>query len=561
MKLKHDISGALPYLLGLCLILTAVHANAAGTPDVGFFDSILHRYSQAAKGWRDVIHDAATRLFWTLAVISMVWTFGMMALRKADIGEFFAEMLRFIMFVGFYFWLLENGPKFADSLMKSLSKLGSKAGGLPLYDDKFGLSPSEIVQMGFEIFSKIVDNISVWPTKLATSLAAMLMGLGILMVLVVIAVNMLMLIISAWILAYAGIFFLGFGGSRWTSDMAINYFKTVLGMAVQILAMLLLLSVGKTFLEQYYASLGGEADTGNLKPMAALLVCCVILMSLVSKIPPLLAGIINGSSVGGGGIGNTLGIATLASAATMAASAAVSAVSGGASAAASGVSNAMGGANALFSAFKGAQSNVANGTDIASRMTGMLGGGGGGGGGGGDSGSSGGGGGGSTPLGSAMGVAGASSGGSEGGGMMSAAAMGGGGSESGSDSGSGGGDSGGGPSSSDSSSGGSQSTGAASLAKAGNGGDGSGAKSGSDAKGGGSRMSTAGRVALDTGANLVSGMARMAQARSSQTLGGRLAAEIAQATTSGNSNKGSSSKSFDPGDEVAQFRDSKQDKV
>ncbi|MGS0066676.1 type IV secretion system protein, partial [Escherichia coli] len=35
----------------------------------------------------------------------------------------------------------------------------------------------------------------------------------------------------AWILLYAGVFFLGFGGSRWTSDMAINYYKTVLGLA------------------------------------------------------------------------------------------------------------------------------------------------------------------------------------------------------------------------------------------------------------------------------------------------------------------------------------------
>jgi type IV secretion system protein TrbL len=38
----------------------------------------------------------------------MVWTFGMMLLRKADIGDFFAEFTRFIIFTGFYFWLLTN---------------------------------------------------------------------------------------------------------------------------------------------------------------------------------------------------------------------------------------------------------------------------------------------------------------------------------------------------------------------------------------------------------------------------------------------------------------------
>jgi type IV secretory pathway TrbL component len=32
--------------------------------------------------------DHASWLSWALVVISMVWTFGMMALRKADIAEF-----------------------------------------------------------------------------------------------------------------------------------------------------------------------------------------------------------------------------------------------------------------------------------------------------------------------------------------------------------------------------------------------------------------------------------------------------------------------------------------
>src|SRR5690554_3583622 len=44
----------------------------------------------------------ASWLFWTLVVISMVWTFGMMALRKADIGEFFAEFTRFTITTGFF---------------------------------------------------------------------------------------------------------------------------------------------------------------------------------------------------------------------------------------------------------------------------------------------------------------------------------------------------------------------------------------------------------------------------------------------------------------------------
>jgi type IV secretory pathway TrbL component len=39
--------------------------------------------------------DHASWLSWTLVIISIVWIFGMMALRKADIAEFFAKFVRF----------------------------------------------------------------------------------------------------------------------------------------------------------------------------------------------------------------------------------------------------------------------------------------------------------------------------------------------------------------------------------------------------------------------------------------------------------------------------------
>ena len=43
-----------------------------------------------------------------------------MAMRKADIGEFFAELVRFTILTGFFWWLLENGPHFAMDIVNSL---------------------------------------------------------------------------------------------------------------------------------------------------------------------------------------------------------------------------------------------------------------------------------------------------------------------------------------------------------------------------------------------------------------------------------------------------------
>ena len=77
-------------VLLLWLALFALDARAAiDSSDV--MDSVLTRYQSAVVGWTGVITSSASWLFWTLVLISMVWTFGMMLLRKADMGEFFAE--------------------------------------------------------------------------------------------------------------------------------------------------------------------------------------------------------------------------------------------------------------------------------------------------------------------------------------------------------------------------------------------------------------------------------------------------------------------------------------
>lgn len=309
--------------------------------NAGLLDNVLLRYSLAASAWSFLITKYATWLFWTLVTISMVWTFGMMALRKADIGEFFAELVRFTIFTGFFWWLLYNGPKFAISIYDSLRQIGGEATGLGPK-----LSPSGIVDVGFSIFDQVLDQSSLWSP--VDSFAGIAMAAVILIILALVGVNMLLLLCSGWILAYAGVFFLGFGGSRWTSDMAINYYKTVLGVAVQLMAMVLLVGIGKTFLDDYY---GNMSKGISLKEMGVLLIVAVILLMLVNRIPSLLAGIVGGGA-------SSSGLGSFGAGAAIGAAAAATAM--GAAAVAAGASNIAGGAQAIMNAFTNA-SNAESG--------------------------------------------------------------------------------------------------------------------------------------------------------------------------------------------------------
>ncbi|MFV8826137.1 P-type conjugative transfer protein TrbL [Thauera sp. WH-2] len=349
-------------LIGVTIALYSTAASAQ-LANQGMLDQVVTEFATRAASWQTVVMNAAMFLFWTLGTISLVITFGFMALRKADIGEFFAEFIRFILFFGFFLWLLRNGPALANSIIQSLARVGEQASGVA------SVTPSGIVDIGFMILKQALGNSSVWSP--VDSFIGVALSVGILILLALIAVNMLLLLVSGWLLMYAGIFFLGFGGSRWTSDMAINYYKTVLGVAVQIMAMVLLVGIGNDLLSSFY----GRMNTGtlNFEELAVMLVFCVALLMLVNRVPPLAAGIITGSSVGGaGGIGNFGAGAAIGTAMTAAGMATGGAAMAG-KAMISGVAGATGGASAVLAAFHKASASMSNGGDLPG-MGSMMGG-------------------------------------------------------------------------------------------------------------------------------------------------------------------------------------------
>lgn len=526
------------------LVSLLLLSQTAAAAESGVLNSVSDGFLEASSEWAKTISVYATWLFWTLATISLVWTFGFMALRKADIGEFFAEFIRFSIFTGFYLWLLENGPQYAMDIINSMRTIGAEASGLK------ELNPSTPVSIAFDILERSFKDLTAW--KPIDSLAIVLIGLIILVCLATVAANILLSLVSAWIMAYAGMFVLGFGGSRWTSEIALGYFRTVAGIALKLMTMTLMVGIALSVVDKNLEQIKYGASINDL-----LTICVVslVLALLIHSVPNLIAGLIPG---GGGAAAATgsFSAGAVTGAAIGAASTAASVVSSVASGGASLAANLAGGAQSMYSAFKSAQSNVSSGTDIASRMVGSLGGGGSGG----MAGAAG------SPMSAAMGLASAASGGADGGAASAATSMlSAGGQASGSDSAGASGASDGGGSmaqASDTSSGTTSASGGGaggSLTVASGGGQNGGSANSAASS---SKMGTAGRIAMDMGANLVSGMGRMAQSRIDQTMGGKLAAEISNpGSSSKNSNldTGSASRSFDPASEVAAYRDSKQE--
>ncbi|MCB1949975.1 P-type conjugative transfer protein TrbL, partial [Nitrosomonas sp.] len=212
------------------------------------------------------------------------------------------------------FWLLTNavsGQNIAGTIIDSMQQLGGTAAGLP-----GGANHASIVDTGILIWHQAMNNMNILDP--IDSLVGLVLSLGILIILAVIAVNMLLLLIASWVLLYAGIFLLGFGGARWTTDIAINYFKTVLGVGIQLFVMLLIIGIGSDLLTSFYSKMG--KNVLNYEELAVMLVFTIALWVLISKLPPLISGIVTGSSIGStAGIGSYSAGGLVAAAGTTAA--------------------------------------------------------------------------------------------------------------------------------------------------------------------------------------------------------------------------------------------------
>jgi len=329
------------------LVIFYVGSAHAELSNAGILDNVLTKYQNAASGWATIMTNYATWLFWTLAVISITWTFGFMALRQADLMEFFREFISFMLTTGFFWWLLSNGPNFSTAIIKSLRQIGAEASGLGS-----GMSPSSVVDMGFYIFFTTLDQSSVW--KPVDSGCGILIAAVVMVVLALVGVEMLLTLCAGWILCYGGVIFLGFGGSRWTSDMAISFYKQALGIGASLLGMVLIIGIGMTFLNEYFNQMSKGI---SIKEVGVMLVVAAVLYALIRRIPPMLAGLASGGTLGGGGGGGGGGLLAMAGVAG-------AAVAGGAALASAGASNLAGGASAIKAAFSAAQESMQKGTGL-----------------------------------------------------------------------------------------------------------------------------------------------------------------------------------------------------
>lgn len=251
--------------------------------------AILGKFQNAGQKWAGTLEAGAKSLFWILATISLSWTCISAGLRRADMGEFFAELTRFCFFTGLFFWLLVNGPAFGQDIINSLWEMGGQASG-----SGNAIYPAQLINLGLQVFQNTMSHVNFFEP--GTIVAPVLIGLIILIVAALVSVNMILLLCSAWVVLYAGVVYLSFGAIAVTRDMAVSYFKTVFGIGVSLMTMQLIIGLGTAFLQDLVAAIG---QNPQITQLASLMIASIILAVIAHQLPKMVAGMVQGGGYGG----------------------------------------------------------------------------------------------------------------------------------------------------------------------------------------------------------------------------------------------------------------------
>lgn len=238
--------------IGGLLFLMALPASA----QTAILDNIANSYKSAAIGWASVMLGYANKLFSMLAAIEIAWCAIVWALTKSTIEDLMASLLQKIIGIGMFYAILLNGPTWIPAIINSFVDAGSNAAGVA------GMSPSGIFSIGLVNAVTMLEGIKEL-SLFDQPLAVILSGLSAIVIVVsftVIAGQLLVALVESYIVVSAGMLFLGFGGSRWTTDFVQKFIGYAMATGVKLMMLYLIIGIGTNEAVQWQTMLAAIKD-------------------------------------------------------------------------------------------------------------------------------------------------------------------------------------------------------------------------------------------------------------------------------------------------------------
>lgn len=300
---------------------------------------LLVLIQNASNDWGPRLHGYAVTVFWSLALIQFIWTFVPLVFKQADFSELIGELIRFLMIIGFFNILLDHSTEWAGTIIDSFRQAGAHAASLPTSE----LMPGDMFAMAVEFSRSILSGISIFNGSL--NIVVALAALIVLLSFSFIAAFVFVTLVEAYVVINASVLFMAFGASQWTREYTLAVIRYTVSVGAKLFIVTLIVGLILSVAEKWQAAYTN--DEASLMTLVGLSLICAY---LTKTIPDLIAGMINGSSMGGG---SSLGGMAAAGAAGAAAAVATIATAGAASPAAAGALGAAGSGASAASAASG----------------------------------------------------------------------------------------------------------------------------------------------------------------------------------------------------------------
>jgi type IV secretion system protein TrbL len=338
--------------LAVCALAACCAPSASAQISSNNPSQILQQYRNFRITWITNIWPYANTLFALLATIEFAWSAAVMALEKSDLQSWTSALIRKIMWLGAFYALLLYGRQWIPAIIDSFSQLGGAAAGI---SGNQGLAPTDVFMTGLNIAGALMGaaSTSAFFTNPATSIAVMIAAALVVLGFTAITIQYIVAIVESYLVVSAGVIFLGFGGSRWTTPYVERYIGLGVSTGVKIMILYMLIAAGLNLSNGWLSEANGIGTSPNPSMTAFdVMGAGLIFMALCWQVPKLFAAVLGGAPALSGGDLVSTGTAVVGGAAMVASvgASAIAAVAG-ATAAASGATGgtaAGGGASRLI---------------------------------------------------------------------------------------------------------------------------------------------------------------------------------------------------------------------
>lgn len=283
-------SGRILGFILLAIGLALIAAGPAFAQQGSLLSTLENQVVTAARDWESTVSQAARSLFWILAGIEIGVAAVWLALQAASLDSWFAELVRRIMFIGLFAFILDRGPTFAKAVVDSLFQLGAKGGSA---------SPAAIFDAGIEVAGKMSEQVQFGLFEdNSLAVAAVFAMVVVVISFSLVAAIFVAVMVEMYVGLLAGMIMLGLGGSAFTKDFAVRYLVYAFSVGMKLMALVMIARIGsEVLIGLAEAPVAAEQQFITSLAIAGI---SVVVFIISIYVPNILQGVVQGASVSGG---------------------------------------------------------------------------------------------------------------------------------------------------------------------------------------------------------------------------------------------------------------------